>query len=52
MYACRDGERRLLRTEATNVVLAKNRYSLPPELSLSWSAVMAAMSSPSNTSSA
>ena len=50
LYAYRDGERRLLRTEGTNVILAKNRYSLPAEVDLSWSALMQAMSS-SNTNS-
>lgn len=44
LYACRDGERRLLRTEGTNVILAKNRYSLPSEVDLTWSALMQAMS--------
>ena len=39
LYASRDGDRRTLRTEGSNVVLAKNRYSLPPELSLSWAAL-------------
>ena len=43
LYACRDGKRRLLRTEGTNVILAKNRYSLPAELPLSWPALMQAL---------
>ena len=43
LYACRDGERRLLRTEGTNVILAKNRYSLPTEVPLSWDALMQSM---------
>ena len=43
LYACRDGERRLLRTEGTNVILAKNRYSLPAEVPLSWGALMQSM---------
>ena len=43
LYASRDGNRRVLRTEGTNVILAKNRYSLPAELPLSWQALMAAM---------
>jgi len=34
LYACRDGESRMLKTEGTNVILAKNRYSLPAELPL------------------
>ena len=45
LYASRDGESRTLLTEGTNVVLAKNRYSLPPELPLSWSALMQALGS-------
>ncbi|MCC7408104.1 MAG: ATP-binding protein [Phycisphaeraceae bacterium] len=43
LYAAREGERRFLRTEGTNVVLAKNRYSLPVELPLSWPALMHAL---------
>jgi len=43
LYASRDGDRRTLLTEATNVILAKNRYSLPAELPLSWSALMQAL---------
>jgi hypothetical protein len=43
LYAVRDGDRRLLMTQGTNVVLAKNRYSLPAELPLSWQALMDAM---------
>ena len=43
LYACRDDDRRILRTEGTNVILAKNRYSLPEELDLSWAALMEAM---------
>ena len=31
------------KTEGSNVILAKNRYSLPPELPLSWQALVAAM---------
>ena len=42
-YACRDGNRRVLLTEGTSVILAKNRYALPAELPLSWSALMQAM---------
>ncbi len=36
LYARRDGNQRVLLTEGTNVILAKNRYGLPPELPLSW----------------
>jgi hypothetical protein len=44
LYAHRQGDQRLLLTEGTNVILAKNRYALPPELPLSWPALMQAMS--------
>ncbi len=44
LYASRDGDQRMLLTEGTNVILAKNRYSLPAELTLSWSALMRALS--------
>jgi hypothetical protein len=40
-YATRNGDERVMKTESTNVILAKNRYSLPPELPLSWPALMA-----------
>jgi len=43
LYAHRDGEQRLLLTEGTNVILAKNRYSLPSALPLDWGALMQAM---------
>lgn len=43
LYASRDGDRRALLTQGTNVILAKNRYSLPAELPLSWSALMQAL---------
>ena len=43
LYACRDGQKRMLLTEGTNLVLAKNRYGLPAELPLSWPALMAAL---------
>ena len=39
LYAHRDGDQRVLLTEGTNVVLAKNRYGLPATLPLSWSAL-------------
>jgi len=42
LYAARDGEKRILKTEGSNVILAKNRYSLPAELELSWPALMRA----------
>ena len=45
-YATKDGEARVMKTENTNVILAKNRYSLPPQLPLSWAALMAAMTLP------
>jgi len=46
LYAHRtsDGER-VLATEGTSTVLAKNRYSMPPLLPLSWGAVVEAVSS-------
>ena len=43
LYASRDGENRVLNTEGTNIVLAKNRYSLPVKLPLSWQALTDAM---------
>lgn len=43
LYAYRDGDQRLLKTEGTNIILAKNRYSLPADLSLSWPALMQAL---------
>ena len=43
LYASRAGDRRTLLTQATNVILAKNRYSLPAEIPLSWSALMQAL---------
>jgi len=43
LYAVRDGDRRILKTEGSNVILAKNRYGLPAELPLSWSALMQAL---------
>jgi len=43
LYARRDGDQRMLMTEGTNVILAKNRYSLPPEVPLSWPALMQAL---------
>jgi hypothetical protein len=49
LYAHRKDGRRLLLTEGTNVILAKNRYGLPTELPLSWSALMQAMSTEPKT---
>ena len=49
LYASRDGDRRVLMTEGTNVILAKNRYSLPVELDLSWPSLMQALSPNHNT---
>jgi len=43
LYASRDGDGRTLLTQGTNVILAKNRYDLPAELPLSWSALMRAL---------
>jgi hypothetical protein len=40
LYARRDGDQRVLLTEGTNVILAKNRYGLPPEVPLSWPALL------------
>lgn len=51
LYASRDGDQRTLLTQGTHVILAKNRYSLPAELPLSWSALMQALTaspSPAN----
>jgi len=53
LYARHEGDRRVLLTEATNVILAKNRYGLPAELPLSWPALMQALAaspSPATTS--
>jgi len=49
LYAFRSDDRRLLLTEGTNVILAKNRYGLPAELPLSWSALMQALTPNHNT---
>lgn len=45
LYARRDANERVLLTEATNVILAKNRYGLPAQIPLSWSALMQALTS-------
>jgi len=42
LYAHRQDDQRVLLTEGTNVILAKNRYGLPIELPLSWPALMQA----------
>ncbi|MBN2129321.1 MAG: ATP-binding protein [Sedimentisphaerales bacterium] len=44
LYASREGDRRTLLTQGTNLILAKNRYSLPAELPLSWSVLTQALS--------
>lgn len=49
LYAHRDDDRRKLLTEGTNVILAKNRYGLPTEVSLDWGALMQAMNPSSST---
>jgi len=51
LYASRDGDQRTLLTEGTNVILAKNRYGLPPQLPLSWPALMQAMNTSRDQSS-
>jgi len=51
LYAWRDGDRRMVLTEGSNVILAKNRYGLPAELPLSWRAVTDAMAGDSNDTS-
>lgn len=43
LYASREGSHHTLLTQGTNVILAKNRYSLPAELPLSWPALMQAL---------
>jgi hypothetical protein len=48
LYAHRQDDQRLLLTEGSNVILAKNRYSLPAKLPLSWPPLMQAMSTTRN----
>ena len=36
LYAHNDGGTRMLKTEHTNVITAKNRYGLPPDMPFSW----------------
>ncbi len=43
LYARHEGGHRILITEGTNVILAKNRYGLPPEVPMSWSALIQAL---------
>ena len=45
---CKDGGERILRCVGSPSCVAKNRYSLPAELPLSWSALMNAMTSTPN----
>lgn len=45
LYAHHQDDQRVLLTEGTNVILAKNRYGLPAELPLSWPALMQALTS-------
>ena len=44
LYAGFGGEDRVMTTVGTNVILAKNRYSLPATLPLSWQALVDALS--------
>lgn len=50
LYARRDGDQRVLVTEGSNVILAKNRYSLPAEMPFSWPALMQALTPNPNPS--
>jgi hypothetical protein len=50
LYAHREGDERLLRTEGTNNVLAKNRYGLPALVPLSWPALNQALNASLNLS--
>lgn len=51
LYArCENGQRSLL-TSGTNVVLAKNRYGLPPEIPLSWPALVQSLAAARPTAS-
>lgn len=43
-YAQRNGAARTVMTEGNNLILAKNRYALPPELPLDWPAIIQAIS--------
>lgn len=45
----KDGGDRVLRTVGSPACVAKNRYDLPPELPLEWSALMQALTSTSNS---
>ena len=44
LYASHNGDQRTILTTGTNVIQAKNRYSLPTELPLSWQELINAMS--------
>jgi len=46
----KDGGERVLRTVGSPACVAKNRYDLPAELPLSWSALMQALTSTTNAS--
>ena len=46
MYAKHENGKRNLTTEGNNLILAKNRYSLPAEIEFSWAAFVDAMSTP------
>lgn len=48
LYACAEKDRRVLKTQGTNVILAKNRYSLPAEVPLSWPALVEGMNFPTS----
>jgi hypothetical protein len=45
----KDGGERIIRTVGSPACIAKNRYSLPGELPLSWDALVAAMSAATST---
>jgi len=46
LFARHSGDKRQIVTTSTNLVLAKNRYSLPSEIDLSWNALMDVMTAP------
>ena len=50
LYAQKVGDRRILTTAGTGIILAKNRYSLPPELPLEWQPLMQAITNNSAAS--
>lgn len=45
----KDGGERILRTVGSPACVAKNRFSLPPEIPLSWDALMTAMTQPTHS---